>query len=121
MNRPLSNLDIENLIEKYDLENLFAGVSSKDDYEEIEKTIYFRIVNLQNEKEGNGSHWVMYFKCYSTVYYFDSYGAPPYQKLIDYCKNNGLLLLYNNKKLQDDDWSCGYWCLKEVLEIVGFI
>lgn len=69
MNRPLSNLDIENLIEKYDLENLFAGVSSKDDYEEIEKTIYFRIVNLQNEKEGNGSHWVMYFKCYSTSFF----------------------------------------------------
>lgn len=114
MSKPLSNLDIENLIEKYRLKNIFAGISSKDDYEEIEKTIYFRIVNL-------GTHRVMYFKCYSTVYYFDSYGAPPYQKLIDYCKKKELLLFYNNKKFQDDDWSCGYWCLKEVLEIMDFI
>lgn len=82
------------------------------------KLIHFAIINLENEEDGNGTHWVCYFKCYSTIYYFDSFGVQPFQYLIDLCKSNNYLLWYNTKKYQEDNWSCGYWCLKVILDIL---
>lgn len=123
--KPLSNLDIDNLVQSLGLSQYYSGCESKDIYQDPEdlytdpedlKT-YFKIINLQDENDGHGSHWVCFIKMDSTIYYFDSFGVQPYQRLVDYCKSKNFLLLYNKKRYQQDNWSCGYWCMKTIHKI----
>lgn len=79
---------------------------------------HFRIINLQDDKDGSGTHWVMYFQVGSKVYYFDSYGFAPYQRLVDDCRRLKYDLIFSKKKYQTDSFSCGYWCLFEVMKIL---
>lgn len=116
--KPLSNLDIDNLVHSLGLTKYYSGCESKDIYKDSEShEPYFKIVNLQDEDDGHGSHWVCFVKMDSTVYYFDSFGVQPYQRLVDYCKSKNYLLLYNKKRYQQDNWSCGYWCMKIIHKI----
>lgn len=105
------------MIENYDLEKYFRGCYSKDVYDEISED-HFRIINLQNDNDGSGTHWVMYVQFSKNIYYFDSYGVPPYQRLVDQCDRLKYNLYFNKKKLQEDNFSCGYWCLREILKIL---
>lgn len=125
---PLSNLHIEKLVEKFNLSDYSLPVICKDNFlsnvknlSEKHKLIHFCVINLQDSDDGNGTHWVCYFKCYSTIYYFDSFGVQPFQALVDWCNDKNYLLWYNTEKVQEDDWSCGYWCVKNILNIFKVI
>ncbi len=118
---PLSNLDIEELCKSYNLTKYFVGVYSKDEtiiVPKAKENNYFVIINLQDSDKGHGTHWVMYFKQGNKIFYFDSYGIEPYENLVKYCNDNNYDLFFNVERFQNDDWSCGYWCIKKVLEIV---
>ena len=70
------------------------------------------IVNL-DDKDGPGTHWVVYRKINNQVIYFDSFGnlQPPLD-LIEYL-GAGSIVKYNHEKYQDyDTVVCGHLCLK---------
>ena len=60
----------------------------------------------------NGSHWVATFVKNGIVNYFDSFGTPPFQKLVDHAKKKKFILLHQNNQIQNiNTTTCGYFCL----------
>ena len=46
------------------------------------------------------------------VNYFDSFGMPPFQELVDHAKKKKLILLHQNNQIQNiNTTTCGYFCL----------
>ena len=53
------------------------------------------------------SHWVDKF-----INYFDSFGMPPFQEMVDHAKGKNLTLLHQNSQIQNlYTTTCGYFCL----------
>ena len=45
------------------------------------------------------------------INYFDSFGLPPFQELLDYARKENLTLLHQNQQLQNLYAStCGFYC-----------
>lgn len=68
------------------------------------------IINLDND-EGEGTHWVAYYKNNNIVKYFDSFGnlQPPLE-VLRYLGNN---INYNYKRFQkNNSFNCGHLCLQ---------
>lgn len=58
----------------------------------------FHIMNLQALGEP-GSHWIVYWRPKGrTVWYADSYGAPPPQELVDMCVAAHLRIVYTRDR-----------------------
>lgn len=69
------------------------------------------IINLDTF-DGNGTHWVCYYKKDNIKYYFDSYGnANPPVELIKYLGKDNIF--YNDSQIQfyDDPPICGHLCV----------
>ena len=59
-----------------------------------------------------GSHWTSTYVKNNVINYFDSFGLPPFQELVDHAKRKNLTLLHQNQQLQNLYSSvCGYFCL----------
>lgn len=105
----ISNFDLEDLAQQRNLD--LVGVFSKDRLPNEKRTGSY-IVNLQNEDDGGGTHWVV-FKIFNNgkCCYFDSFGAPMPQEV-----NNWLTKFKpvgtSNRHIQDlKSEMCGYYCL----------
>lgn len=60
----------------------------------------------------SGSHWVCTFVRHGVINYFDSFGMPPFQELVNHAKKNNLTLLYKSNQIQNlMTTTCGYFCL----------
>ena len=60
----------------------------------------------------NGSHWVATYVKDRVINYFDSFGMPPFQEMVDHAKRKNLTLLHQNKQIQNlYTTTCGYFCL----------
>ena len=60
----------------------------------------------------SGSHWVSTYVRDNVINYFDSFGLPPFQELVDHAKRKNLTLLHQNQQLQNlYTTTCGYYCL----------
>ena len=60
----------------------------------------------------SGSHWVTTYVRNGTINYFDSFGMPPFQELVNHAKERNLTLLHQNKQIQNlYTTTCGYFCL----------
>ena len=60
----------------------------------------------------SGSHWVATYVKDNIVNYFDSFGMPPFQELVNHAKRNNLTLLHQNNQIQNiSTTTCGYFCL----------
>ena len=59
-----------------------------------------------------GSHWVAtYVKDY-IISYFDSFGMPPFQDIVNHARKKNLTLLHQDNQIQNINSStCGYFCL----------
>ena len=105
----LSNFELIDIIKDMKLDYHFGGVFSKDQLPKELIREKFYIVNLQDNDEGSGTHWtVFYYNKPLTSIYFDSYGfiAP-----LD-VENSIKPYIYNNGEIQDFDSSaCGYFCI----------
>jgi hypothetical protein len=55
----LSNIDIINIINKYDLNYCFGGVYSKDKLPLLKPNTFY-IINLENHNKGPGTHWTAF-------------------------------------------------------------
>ena len=59
-----------------------------------------------------GSHWCATYVKNNVIYYFDSFGLPPFQELLNHAKRKNLTLLHQDKQLQNISTStCGYYTI----------
>ena len=106
-----SNIDLENWIDYLKLRDKFAGIYSHDqitkDIIESNKGKFF-ILNLDISKN-EGTHWVCFYnnKNQNIIEYFDSYGLPPINTII-----NNFNYIYNSNQYQSyQSKACGYYCI----------
>ena len=60
----------------------------------------------------SGSHWVTTYVKDNIINYFDSFGMPPFQELVNHAKRKNLTLLHQNNQIQNvKTTTCGYFCL----------
>jgi hypothetical protein len=102
-----TNLELEDLAKKMKI-NL-VGVFSKDQLPKS-KSVGGYILNLQDNEDGGGTHWVGFtVSSKGPVLYFDSFGLSPPKEVKTFVKNK---VAYNTRHLQDmKSNACGYWVL----------
>ena len=60
----------------------------------------------------SGSHWVATYVKDKVINYFDSFGMPPFQEMVDHAKKKNLTLLHQNSQIQNlMSSTCAYFCL----------
>ena len=60
----------------------------------------------------SGSHWIATFVCNGTINYFDGFGMPPFQEMVNHAKGKNLTLLHQNHQIQNlYTTTCWYYCL----------
>ena len=60
----------------------------------------------------SGSHWVATYVKDNVINYFDSFGMPPFQEIVNHAKKKNLTLLHQNNQIQNMyTTTCGYFCL----------
>ena len=60
----------------------------------------------------SGSHWVATYVKDNVINYFDSFGMPPFQEIVNHAKKKNLTLLHQNNQIQNiQTTTCGYFCL----------
>ena len=60
----------------------------------------------------SGSHWVATYVKKDIINYFDSFGMPPFQEMVNHAKRANLKLLHQSDQLQNlMTTTCGYFCL----------
>lgn len=111
------NLNFNKQLTNFDLMDLasFMGIKLNEVLMKDEATHRlpkgYYIFNLENSNQ-SGSHWVGMLKKEKMYYYFDPYGIPPPQTLIDLLRCAPEHLLYNDTQIQYiDSILCGYFCL----------
>ena len=66
----------------------------------------------------SGSHWVATYVKHNVIDYFDIFGMPPFQEIIDHAKKKNLTLLDQDHQIQNlYTTTCGYFCLYFLSEI----
>lgn len=88
----------------------FGGCYSRDVLPPIRNRFY--IINLDSNS-GPGTHWVLLYNCDPhTSYYFDSYGMPPPQEIVEAMKHSNKKRVFNDVDLQAlGSDACGWWCM----------
>ena len=60
----------------------------------------------------SGSHWVASYVKNNVINYFDSFGLPPFQEIVNHAKKRNLTLLHQDDQIQNImTTTCGYFCL----------
>jgi hypothetical protein len=104
-NEPLSNFQLEESVKKLNIPK-FRGCFVRDGLPKEPRKSECGILNL-DDSSGGGTHWVCWYKGAKTVY-FDGYGLPPPEELIDYLHE----VLYNSESPQPAGTVvCGHLCL----------
>ena len=88
-----------------------GGVLSRDQTAPHNHKIAFFIYNLEPSYM-SGSHWVATFVKDRVINYFDSFGLPPFQEIVNHADKKNLTLIHQNDQIQHlDTTTCGYFCL----------
>lgn len=95
--------------------NVFYGVYSCDELEQLEPPIQTKIALIINTDPSNkpGMHWqCLWIIDDRTSYFFDSYGRPPTNHYIkEFIKKNSNETVWKNQQLQSfDSLLCGEYC-----------
>ena len=101
----LTNIQINNLLSH--IPN-YRGCYSKDQIpSKLERNCWY-VLNMQNSKDGDGTHWVC-FKYGYPVTYYDPFGAPPPIEVMKIVKRQ---MIWNSKQIQDiNSTACGWFCI----------
>ena len=106
---PMSNFDLLDWC-KY-LKIPIKNVLSRDQTVPHNHKLALFIYNLEPHYM-SGSHWVTTYVRDDTINYFDSFGMPPFQELVNHAKEKNLNLLHQNQQIQNlYTTTCGYFCL----------
>ena len=69
------------------------------------------IYNLEPSYMG-GSHWIATYAKNNVINYFDSFGMPPFEEMLQHAKKENVTLLHQNQQIQNlYTNTCGYYCL----------
>ena len=108
-NIPLSNYDLIDWC-KY-LNIPIKDVLSRDETVPHNHRQALFIYNLEPSYM-SGSHWVSTYVKDKVVNYFDSFGLPPFQEIVNHAKRKNMTLLHQSDKIQNiNTTTCGYFCL----------
>ena len=108
-NTPLSNHDLIKWC-KY-LNIPINDVLSRDEKVPHNHSQALFIYNLEPAYM-SGSHWVATYVKDNIINYFDSFGMPPFQEIVNHAKKKNLTLLHQNNQIQNlNTTTCGYFCL----------
>ena len=106
---PMSNFDLLEWC-RY-LKIPIKSVLSRDQTAPHNHKLALFIYNLEPSYM-RGSHWTSTYVKNNVINYFDSFGLPPFQELVDHAKRENVTLLHQNQQLQNLYTSvCGYYCL----------
>ena len=60
----------------------------------------------------SGSHWVATYVKNGIINYFDSFGMPPFQEIVNHAKRKNMTLFHQSDQIQNlMTTTCGYFCL----------
>jgi len=114
---PLGNFDLLDWC-KY-LKIPIKDVSSCDRTEPHNHRLAIFIYNLAPHYMSR-SHWVSTYVRDGVISYFDSFGLPPFQEIVDHAKKKNLTLLHQNQQIQNlYTATCGWFCLYFLNEYKG--
>ncbi len=103
----ISNVDIEDTM--HNLKIPLNMCVPKDALNNHKPKVGNYIINLGNASTG-GSHWCSLIVCKSETLYYDSYGQPPPNDVIQFIGKKKLT--YNTDQVQDlTDTTCGYYAM----------
>ena len=105
-NNGLSSLQLNKLMEG--IKN-YNGVYSKDKLPKTLKNGWY-IINMQNYKDGNGTHWTCFlYRKGKSIIYYDALGFVPPLEICKVANNN---IIWTNKPIQNDiSTACGWFCV----------
>ena len=108
-NVPISNYDLLKWC-KY-LNIPIKDVLSRDETVPHNHMQALFIYNLEPSHMG-GSHWVATYVKNGIINYFDSFGMPPFQEIVNHAKRKNITLLHQSDQIQNLlTTTCGYFCL----------
>ena len=108
-NIPMSNYDLLKWC-KY-LNIPIKDVLSRDETVPHNHMLSLFNYNLEPSYMG-GSHWVATYVKNGIINYFDSFGMPPFQEIVNHARKKNLILLHQNNQIQNiNTTTCGYFCL----------
>ena len=108
-NIPLSNYDLIDWC-KY-LNIPIKDVLSRDKTVQHNHRQALFIYNLEPSYL-SGSHWVSTYVKDNVINYFDSFGLPPFQEIVNHARKKNLTLLHQDNQIQNiNTTTCGYFCL----------
>ena len=106
---PTSNFDLINWCEYLNIP--INSVLSRDETIPHGHKQSLFIYNLEPSYM-SGSHWVATYVKDKVINYFDSFGMPPFQEIVNHAKKKNLTLLHQNNQIQSiNSTTCGYFCL----------
>ena len=108
-NVPLSNYDLIKWCKYLDIP--IKDVLSRDETVPHNHRQALFIYNLEPSYM-SGSHWVATYVKDNVINYFDSFGLPPFQEMVNHARKKNLTLLHQNNQIQNLlTTTCGYFCL----------
>ena len=108
---PLSNHDLIKWCQHLRIPIDKGGVLSREQTVPHNHKMAFFIYNLEPSYM-SGSHWVATFVKDGRINYFDSFGLPPFQEIVNHAEKKNLTLIHQNNQIQDlGTTTCGYFCL----------
>ena len=110
-NTALSNFDLMKWCQHLGIPIDKGGVLSRDQTVPHNHKMAFFIYNLEPSYM-SGSHWVATFVKDRVINYFDSFGLPPFQEIVNHARKKNLTLIHQSDQLQHlGTTTCGYFCL----------
>ena len=107
----LTNFDLEKVAKDFPF---WRGIFSRDNLPKKPNIRECGILNLDSA-DGQGTHWVAWYKNKGTKYYFDSYGIQPPEEMHKYLKSP---ILYNSIQIQEPGtYICGHLCIHVLEEL----
>ena len=108
-NIPLSNYDLTDWCRYLNIP--IKDVLSRDENVPHHHRQALFIYNLEPSYM-SGSHWVSTYVKDNVINYFDSFGLPPFQEIVNHARKKNLTLLHQNNQIQNiNTTTCGYFCL----------
>lgn len=106
-NQSITNFEIESVCKRYHIP--LNGVFMKDELQELRHG-YF-VINLNSSWE-NGSHWCALVCDKRECIWFDSFGAPPPEEIMELLRKYYTKIHFNGWIVQNiNNQSCGYYCI----------
>ena len=108
-NIPMSNYDLLKWCQYLNIP--INNVLSRDESSPHNHMQALFIYNLEPSYM-SGSHWVATYVKNGIINYFDSFGMPPFQEIVNHAKRKNMTLLHQSDQIRNLlTTTCGYFCL----------